>query len=136
MVSRIVNFVLLLGVIGVMVIGAAILADVTGALDIYRAQVAARQAEAEAVKLQTELELTRARADVETAAGERAVLEAAARSVDSDRRLVAWYTLRGDLRGVLALVGAVGLAICGGVLYVTLKGVNNGNTNTHADQHE
>jgi len=130
--SRIVNFTLFLGVIGVVVIGAAILGDVTGALDLYRAQQAARQAEAEAVKLQAELELTRARADVETAAGERAILEAAARAVDSDRRLVTWYTLRGDLRGVLALVGALGLAICGGALYAILKGVQDAkNTDTN-----
>lgn len=130
--SRIVNFALFLGVIGVVVIGAAILGDVTGALDLYRAQVAARQAEAEAAKLQTELELTRARADVETAQGERAILEAAARAVDSDRRLVTWYTLRGDLRGVLAFVGALGLAVCGGALYAILKGVQDAkNTDTN-----
>jgi uncharacterized membrane protein len=133
--NRIVNFVLLLGVIGVMVIGAAILADVTGALDIYRAQVAARQAEAEAAKLQAELELAQAQAQIETAAGERAVLEAAARSVDSDRRLVAWYSLRDDLRAILALVGAVGLAVTGGVIFILIKGVGNAK-NTNTDQHE
>lgn len=123
--SRIVNFVLLLGVIGVVVIGAAILGDVTGALDLYRARQAARQAEAEAARLQAQLDLAQAQADLETAAGERAVLEAAARAVDSDRRLVAWYTLRGDLRGVLAFVGALGLAICGGALYAIVKGAQD-----------
>lgn len=123
--SRIVNFALFLGVIGAVVIGAAILGDVTGALDLYRAQVAARQAEAEAAKLQAQLDLAQAQAQIETAQGERAILEAAARAVDNDRKLVTWYTLRGDLRGVLALVGAVGLAVCGGALYAILKGVQD-----------
>ncbi len=128
--NRIANLGLLLFLIVGVVSCAVILENVTGALDLYRAQVAARQAEAKAARLQTELELTRARADVETAQGERAVLEAAARSVDADRRLVTWYTLRGDLRGVLAFVGALGLAICGGVLYVILKGVQDAKNTT------
>jgi len=120
--NRIANLGLLLLLIVGLVGCAVFLGDVTGALDLYRAQQATRRAEAEAARLQAELELTRARADVETAQGERAILEAAARAVDSDRRLVTWYTLRGDLRGLLAFVGAVGLAICAGVIVALVRG--------------
>jgi len=123
--NRIAKFGLFLFLIVGLVGCAVFLWDVTGALDPYQAQQATRRAEAEAARLQAELELTRARADVETAQGERAILEAAARAVDSDRRLVTWYTLRGDLRGLLAFVGAVGLAICAGALVVILKGVSD-----------
>ena len=123
--NRISKFGLFLFLIVGLVGCAVFLGDVTGALDLYQAQQATRRAEAEASRLQAEVELTRARADVETAAGERAILEAAARAVDSDRRLVTWYTLRGDLRALLGLVGAVGLAICAGALVVILKGVND-----------
>ncbi|MCK9598114.1 MAG: hypothetical protein M0R06_03670 [Sphaerochaeta sp.] len=123
--NRIAQWGLLLVLVCGIIAGAVILGDVTGALDLYRAQQATRRDEAEASRLQAEVELTRARADVETAAGERAILEAAARAVDSDRRLVTWYTLRGDLRALLGLVGAVGLAICAGALVVILKGVND-----------
>jgi hypothetical protein len=129
--NRIVNFVLLLGVIGVVVIGAAILGDVTGALDLYRAQQATRQAEAEAARLQAQLDLAQAQAQIETAAGERAVLEAAARSVDADRRLVTWYTFRGDLRGVLAFVGALGLAVCAAVITVLVRGWQDAKNTKH-----
>jgi len=120
--NRIANLGLLLLLIVGLVGCAVILGDVTGALDLYQAQQATRRAEAEAARLQAELELTRARADVETAQGERAILEAAARAVDSDRRLVTWYTLRADLRGLLAFVGAVGLAICAGVIVALVRG--------------
>lgn len=128
--TRMVNFLALMVLVGVIVGGAVILGNVTGAVDLLHAQQAARQAEAEAAKLQAQLDLAQAQAQIETAAGERAILEAAARSVDADRRLVTWYTFRGDLRGVLALVGAVGLAVCGGALYVIFKGVNNESKNT------
>lgn len=101
--------------------------QIDGNLEARRLEAAARQAEAEAARLQAQLDLAQAQAQIESAKGERAVLEAAARSVDADRRLVTWYTLRGDVRGALAFVGAMGLAICGGALYVTLKGVKNGN---------
>jgi len=120
--NRIAQWGLLLVLVCGIVAGAVILGDVTGALDLYRAQQATRRAEAEAARLQAELELTRARAAVETAAGERAILEAAARAVDADRRLVTWYTLRGDLRGLLVFVGAVGLAICAGGIVVLVRG--------------
>lgn len=130
--NRIANFALFLFLICAIVGGAVLLGNVTGALDLYRAQQAARQAEAEAAKLQAQLDLAQAQAQIETAQGERAILEAAARAVDSDRRLVTWYTIRGDLRGVLAFVGALGLAICGGALYAILKGVNDAkNTDTN-----
>lgn len=129
--NRIANFGLFLFLICCIVGGAFLLSDATGALDLWRAQIAARQAEAEAAKLQAELELTRAQADVTRAQGEAAVLEAAARSVDADRRLVTWYTLRGDLRGLLALVGGLGLAICGGILVVIVRGMNHESTDEH-----
>lgn len=128
--KRFVNFGVMLLVIAGIVSAAMLLGEATGALDLYRAQVAARQAEAEAAKLQAELELTRARADVTRAEGEKAVLESAARSVDNNTRIVTWYTLRGDLRAILALVGAVGLAICGGALFVVIRGVGNAKHNT------
>jgi len=131
--NRIVNFVLFVIAVTVIIGGAALLGSVSGAVDLWRAQNAARLAEAEAVKLQAELELTRARADVETAQGQRAVLEAAARSVDADRRLTEYYARRGDLRAVLALVGALGLAVTGGALFVIIKGVNDGSKNKNAD---
>lgn len=129
--NRIANFGLFLFLICCIVGGASLLSDATGALDLWRAQIAARQAEAEAAKLQAELELTRAQSDVTRAQGEAAVLEAAARAVDSDRRLVTWYTLRGELRGLLALVGGLGLAICGGVLVVIVRGMNHESTDEH-----
>lgn len=122
MTSRIVNFLALMLLVGVIVGGAVILGNVTGAVDLLRTQQAARQAEAEAAKLQAQLDLAQAQAQIETAAGERAVLEAAARAVDSDRRLTEYYALRNDARAILALVGAVGLALCGGALVVILKG--------------
>ncbi len=128
--SRIVTFVLLFVLIGVIVGGAAILANISGAVDLARAERNARIAEAEAAKLQAQLDLTQAQADLETAAGERAVLEAASRSVDSDRRLTEYYALRNDVRAILALVGAVGLSVCVGILYVTLKGVQDAKQNT------
>ena len=129
--NRIANFGLFLFLICCIVGGAFLLSDATDALDLWRAQIAARQAEAEAAKLQAELELTRAQSDVTRAQGEAAVLEAAARAVDSDRRLVTWYTLRGDLRGLLALVGGLGLAICGGILVVIVRGMNHESTDEH-----
>lgn len=129
--NRIANFGLFLFLICCIVGGAFLLSDATSALDLWRAQIAARQAEAEAAKLQAELELTRAQSDVTRAQGEAAVLEAAARAVDSDRRLVTWYTLRGDLRGLLALVGGLGLAICGGILVVIVRGMNHESTDEH-----
>jgi len=129
--NRIANFGLFLFLICCIVGGASLLSDATGALDLWRAQIAARQAEAEATKLQAELELTRAQSDVTRAQGEAAVLEAAARAVDSDRRLVTWYTLRGDLRGLLALAGGLGLAICGGILVVIVRGMNHESTDEH-----
>lgn len=130
--NRIANLALFLFVVACVVGGAFILSDAAGALDLWRAEQATRRAEAEAQRLQAEVELSKARADVTRAEGEKAVLEAAARSVDADRRLVAWYTFRGDLRGVLALVGALGLAICGGALYVILKGANDAKHTDHA----
>ena len=136
------RFLALFIAIGVITFGAVVAGNSLGALDLWRAQNAARLAEAEASKLQAELELTRARADVTRAQGEAAVLESAARAVDNNTRLVTWYTLRGDLRAILALVGALGLAGCGGVLVVILRGgrdekkgdfeVNNANTNANA----
>lgn len=128
--KRIVNFVLFLGVIGVVVIGAAILGNVTGALDLYRAQVAARHAEAEAARLQAQLDLAQAQADVTRAEGEAEVLRAAARAVDADRRLTEYYALRNDARAILALVGALGLSVTGGALYVVFKGVQDAKHNT------
>ena len=111
------------------IVFAGLVQQIDGSLDARRLEAQARQAEAEKERLALALDLAQAQAQIETARGERAVLEAAARSVDSDRRLVEWYTLRGDLRGALAFVGALGLAICGGALYVALKGVKNGNKN-------
>lgn len=119
--NRIAMWGLLLLLLSCVAGGAVLLGNITGALDLYRAQMATRQAEADAAKLQAQLDLAQAQAQIESARGERAVLEAAARSVDADRRLVTWYTLRGDLRGALAFIGALGLAICGGVLYVILR---------------
>ena len=130
--KRLVTFGLFLFLLGCLVVGAAVLGNGTGVVALWRAQNAARLAEAEARRIEAEVELTRARADVETAQGQRAVLEAAARSVDADRRLVTWFTLRGDLRAILALVGAVGLALCGGALFVVVKGVQDAK-NTHTD---
>jgi len=123
--NRISKFGLFLFLIVGLVGCAVFLGDVTGALDLYQAQQATRRAEAEAARLQAEVELTRARADVTRAEGEAAVLESAARAVDNNTRLVTWYSLRGDLRAILGLVGTVGLAICAGALVVILKGVND-----------
>jgi len=123
--NRMANFGLFLFLVCCIAVGATILENVTGALDLYRAQQATRQAEARARQLEAELELTRARADVETAKGERAVLESAARAVDNNTRLVTWYSLRGDLRAILGLVGALGLTVCGLILFVLVQGVNN-----------
>lgn len=122
---KIANFGLFLFLLCCIVGGACILSEATGILSLWRAQNAARLAEAEAQRLHAELELTRAQADVTRAQGEAAVLEAAARAVDSDRRLVTWFTVRGDLRAILALVGAIGLAVTGGSLVVLFKGVND-----------
>ncbi len=103
--------------------------DVT--IEARRVEAEARRAEAEAARLQAELDLTQAQAQIETAQGERAVLEAAARSVDADRRLVTWYTLRGDLRGLLAFIGALGLALCGGVIVILVKGWQDAKNANH-----
>lgn len=123
--NRIANLGLFLFLICCIVGGAMILENVSGALDLYRAQQATRQAEARARQLEAELALTRAMADVETAKGERAVLESAARAVDNNTRLVRWYSLHGDLRAILGVVGALGLTVCGLVLLVLMRGVNN-----------
>lgn len=109
---------LMVGLVGC----AVILGDMTGALDLWRAEQATRRAEAEAARWQAEVDLTRARADMTRAEGEAAVLESAARAVDNNTRLVTWYTLRGDLRAILGLVGAVGLAICAGGIVVVVRG--------------
>lgn len=114
-------------IVGAFIAVIALAVDVTGALDAYRAQQAARHAEAEAARLQAARDLALAQAQIETAAGERAIFEAAARAVDADRQLVTWYTLRGDLRGVLALIALAGLAVCAVILIVLVKGVGNGN---------
>lgn len=131
--NRIANFGLLLFLICCIVGGATILGNVTGALDLWRAEQATRRAAAEAQRLQAELELTRARADVETAQGERAILEAAARVVDNNTRLVTWYTLRGDLRALLAFVGALGLVAAGIGLVVLINRAGHGNPGVRAD---
>lgn len=123
--NRMANFGLFLFLVCCIAVGATILENVTGALDLYRVQQATRQAEARARQLEAELELTWAMADVETAKGERAVLESAARAVDNNTRLVTWYSLRGDLRAILGLVGALGLTVCGLILFVLVQGVNN-----------
>ena len=123
-----------LGVLVASVVGAAVLvSNITGAVDVYRAQQATRQAEAEAVRLQAAVELARAQAGVETAAGERAILEAAARAVDADRQLVTWYTLRGDVRGALIVATLLGLVACGIVIARLMGRWGDAQDTTHHD---
>jgi hypothetical protein len=125
---------LMMGVLLAVIIGAAvIISNITGTVDIYLAQQAARQAEAEAERLQAEVELTRAQAAAETAAGERAVLEAAARAVDADRQLVTWYTLRGDVRGALVVATFLGLIACGIVIAWLIGRWGDAQDTTHHD---
>lgn len=132
--KRIANFGLLLLLV-VLVVGCAVaVANVTGALDLFQAQQATRRAETEAARLQAELELARAQADVTRAQGEAAVLESAARAVDNNTRLVTWYTLRGDLRAILGLVGAVGLAICAGGIAVLVRGWQDARCTDNTDK--
>lgn len=114
--KRFTTFLGLLLIIGCVVGVAVLISNITGAVDVYRAQQATRQAEAEAARLQAAVELARAQAGVETARGERAILEAAARAVDADRQLVTWYTLRGDVRGALVVATLLGLVACGIVI--------------------
>lgn len=123
---------LTLGVLVASIVGAAVLvSNITGAVDVYRAQQATRQAEAEAARLQAAVELARAQAGVETARGERAILEAAARAVDADRKLVTWYTLRGDVRGFVLVGAFVGLIACGGVIVRLVRRWQDADTTQH-----
>ena len=121
------QWVVTFAIVGAFIAVIGLCVNATGALDVYRAQQATRQAAAEAARLQAARDLALAQAEIETAQGERAILEAAARAVDSDRRLVTWYTLRGDVRGVLALIALVGLTVCAAILTVLVKGVGDGN---------
>ncbi len=131
--SRLFNL-MVLGALVACIVGAAVLvSEFTGVVDLYQAQQAARRAEAEAARLQAAVELARAEADVETARGERAVLEAAARSVDADRQLVTWYTVRGDVRGMLTVVAFVGLIACGFVIVRLVGRWSDAQDTTHHD---
>jgi len=128
--GRFLTFLTLLLVVFGMTFAVVIAQNVTGLEDVWRAQIQARQAEAEAERLRVQLDLAQAQAQIENAKGVRTVLEAAARSVDADRRLVSWYSLRGDLRGALAFVGALGLAVCAGIAVALVKGMKHGSTET------
>lgn len=118
----------LLLVVAVIVCVAAV-QNVAGIMETRRLEAESAQARAEADRLAARLDLTQAQANLETAAGERAVLEAAARSVDADRRLVTWYTLRGDLRSVLAFSGILGLTVCAVVIVTVVQRWQDANTN-------
>ena len=84
------------------------------------AEANAREAEADAEKAQYEAELAslklqieQAKSDLQLAKGQKAILESAARSIDSDRELTEYYAHRGDTRVILFVVSVLGLAFCG-----------------------
>lgn len=101
--------------------------------EVKLARYEAQQAHADLQRVQVELDLTQAQADLTRAEGEKAVLESAARSIDSDRQLTEYYAHRADTRAILFMVSVLGLFMCGvGIVYVA-KGVQDGqtkNTNT------
>jgi len=70
--------------------------------NLRRQELETRRAQAEAEKAQALAIMAQAQADAERAAGERAVLEAAARAVEIDTDLTEYYARRGDSRVILA----------------------------------
>ena len=71
-------------------------------LDLLQTQLQLLQEENE--KLQLELQLERAKSDLELAQGQRSILEASAKTVDTNRWLVSWNAVRGDMILIVVLL--------------------------------
>lgn len=116
------NFVALLLVIGAIVICVVFTQHVAQYTEGRRLALEASKARAEADRLAAQVDLAQAQAAVENARGERAVLESAARAVDNNTRLVTWYSLRGDLRALVACLALAGMGICAVIAVRVLRG--------------
>jgi uncharacterized protein YlxW (UPF0749 family) len=78
-------------------------------LSMLESRIHLLQEENRALELQLQIE--RAKSDLELAQGQRAILEAAAATVDTNRWLVAWNAVRGDVILIIVLIFIVGLLL-------------------------
>lgn len=114
--NRIVNIAICLAMVAMgLIMIVSILDDSAATLEARRLEAEARRAEAEAERLAARLDVLQAQAAVELARGDRAILEAAARSVDSDRALVEWYAARGDIRALMFMLCLIAMTTGAGV---------------------
>lgn len=120
--KRLGNFLALVTVIVAVVVCAVFAQNVSQLTESLRLAVEAQKARAEADRLAAQVDLAQAQAAVESARGERAVLESAARAVDNNTRLVSWYATRGDLRALLALVALAGVLLSVAVFVKLTRG--------------